>query len=175
VDFATRIIGAMRLDGATYEAVEADRDALWQAVVVVAAFGVAAGVGLSSGTPTLRSVVTLTGAALDAWLSWAAVVYHIGVRMLPEPETRADGAEIARTIGFSAAPGLLLALAAVPIARPATVAIVVVWMLAAMIVAVRHALDFTHVSRAVAVCLIGWMIVAILALSIGFAFGPLVS
>jgi hypothetical protein len=109
------------------------------------------------------------------WLSWAAVVYHVGARLLPEPQTRTDGAEIARTIGFSAAPGLLLALVAVPFARQATFAVVAAWMLVAMIVAVRHALDFSRVSRAIVVCLVGWLAVAALALAAGAAFGPLVS
>jgi hypothetical protein len=173
--FAARVLGAMRLDAATYEAVEADPGALRQAAIVVAAFGVAAGLGLSGGTPTFRSVAAVALGALAGWLSWAVVVYHVGTRLLAERQTRADGAEIARTIGFSAAPGLLLAVVAVPIGRPITLAIVSAWMLAAMVVAVRHALDFTHLSRAVAVCLVGWVVVAVLALSIGFAFGPLVS
>jgi hypothetical protein len=161
------------LETATYEAVEADPGALRQAAVVVAAFGVSAGLGLSGGAP-VSAVLTLTGGALAGWLSWALVVYYVGAGMLAERQTRADPAEIARTLGFSAAPGVLLALVAVPIVRPVALALVTTWMLAAMVVAVRHALDFAHLPRAIAVCLVGWTVVAILALAIGVAFGPVV-
>jgi hypothetical protein len=173
--FATRVIGAMRMDAATYEAIEADPGALRQAVLVVAGFGVAAGIGLAGSTPTARAIAIATSCALAGWLSWAAIVYHIGVRLVPEARTRSDTAEIARTIGFSAAPGLLFALLAVPVGRPVTFTLVSIWMLATMVVAVRQALDFTHLSRAIAVCLAGWVVVALLAFAMGFAFGPLVS
>jgi hypothetical protein len=102
-------------------------------------------------------------------------VYHIGVRLVPESRTRSDTAEIARTIGFSAALGVLFALLAVPAGRPLTFALVSIWMLATMVVAVRQALDFSHLSRAIAVCLAGWVAVALLAFAVGLAFGPLVS
>jgi hypothetical protein len=59
--------------------------------------------------------------------------------------------------------------------RLATFAVISLWMLASMVVAVRQALDFTHLSRAVAVCLAGWAVVALLALAMWIAFGPSVS
>jgi len=172
MDFAKRVFGAVRMDAATYEAIEADPGALRQAGLVVIGFGVAAGIGLAGSTPTARSVVVATVCALVGWLSWAAVVYHLGVRVFPESQTRSDPAEIARTIGFSAAPGLLFALLAVPVGRPVIFTAVSLWMLAAMVVAVRQALDFTHLSRAVAVCLAGWAIAVLLAFAMGFALGP---
>ena len=175
MQFATRVFGAMRMDAATYEAIEADPAALRQAVVVVAAFGVAAGIGLAGSTPTATAVVVAAACAIAGWLSWAALVYHIGVRVMPEARTRTDTAEIARTIGFSAAPGFLFVLLAIPPGRPVTFTVVSIWMLATMVVAVRQALDFTHLSRAVAVCVAAWIAVAFLMLAMGFAFGPLVS
>ena len=43
--------------------------------------------------------------------------------------------------------------------------VVSIWMLAAMVIAVRQALDYTGTLRAVAVCVIGWIVqVLILAL-----------
>ena len=66
-------------------------------------------------------------------------------------------------------------LLALPFARPVTFVVVSAWMLAAMIVAVRQALDFTHTTRAVAVCVAGWGLVAALALAAGFVFGARVS
>jgi hypothetical protein len=39
-----------------------------------------------------------------------------------------------------------------------------IWMLIAMVIAVRHALDYTSTGRAVGVVLIGWLAYAILLL-----------
>ena len=175
MDFATRVIGALRLDAATYEAIEADPRALRQAVAVVAGAGMAAGIGFAGHEPTARAVLIAAAGALVGWLSWAAVVYQLGVRVFPDARTRSDPAEIARTIGFSAAPGLLLVLLVLPMGRLVTFAVVSLWMLATMVVAVRQALDLVHLRRAIGVCVAGWAITALLALSIGFAFGPFVS
>ena len=66
-------------------------------------------------------------------------------------------------------------LLAVPFAPPLTSVVIAVWMLAAMIVAVRQALDFTHTARAIGVCVAAWALVAALALAAGFVFGSRVS
>jgi len=172
---ARRFYGSLRLDVATCEDVEADPSALPQALAIVLAFGAAAAIGLAGPAPHVGTVLAAGAASLAGWLSWAAIVSYLGVHVFPEPQTRSDIGELTRTLGFSVTPGLFLVLLAVPVARPVTFAIVSVWMLAAMIVAVRQALDFTHTTRAVAVCVAGWALVAALALAAGFVFGSRVS
>ena len=54
-------------------------------------------------------------------------------------------------------------------------ALCAVWMLAAMIVAVRQALDYTSTGRAIIVCVIGWALAIGLALAVGLLFGPTVA
>ena len=97
-------------------------------------------------------------AALAGWWIWAYVAYLIGTRLLPGPETRADPGELVRAIGFSSAPGVLRVLGVVsPIAGPVFL-VCTIWMLVAMVVAVRQALDYRGSVRAVAVCAIGFPI-----------------
>jgi hypothetical protein len=50
-------------------------------------------------------------------------------------------------------------------------AAVPLWMLAAMVMAVRQALDYTSTARAVAVCLFGWLLALGLILAAGFVAG----
>ena len=76
--------------------------------------------------------------------------------MLPGARTHSDAGELLRTIGFAAAPGLLLALGVLPGVTVPIFVMVSVWMLAAMIVAVRQALDYDNTAHAVAVCIFGW-------------------
>jgi hypothetical protein len=171
--FGRRLIGAARLDPRIYEEVEADTGALGQAVAVVLLSSVAAGIGLA-GLGALRFPGLLVGslAALAWWISWAVLTYLIGTHLLPEPQTRANTGELLRTIGFSATPGLLLVLGAVPGLTMPVFVVVAVWMLAAMILAVRQALDYSSTARAVGVCLTGWALSLVMAVVIGLFMSP---
>jgi hypothetical protein len=94
---------------------------------------------------------------------------------MPAPETRSDVGELLRTIGFSAAPGILRIFGVVPGAAIPAFVITAVWMLAAMIVAVRQALDYKSTARAIAVCGLGWVLTIVIAVGLGLVFGPAVS
>jgi hypothetical protein len=48
-------------------------------------------------------------------------------------------------------------------------------MLVAMIVAVRQALDYTSTARAIAVCVLGWMLSLVVAAVLGVVFATEVS
>jgi hypothetical protein len=103
---------------------------------------------------------------------WAGIAYWIGTRLLPGAQTQADHGELLRTIGFSSAPGVLRILGLIPpLALPAFL-IATAWMLVAMVVAVRQALDYCTTGRAIGVCAIGFPVYAIvLALSL-LLLGP---
>jgi hypothetical protein len=174
--FVMRLIGAMALDPVTYEEVEADHSATGQAVLVVVLSSVGAGIGargLGSGSP--RSMVFISAMSLAAWAAWALVTYTIGVKLMPEADTRSDVGELMRTIGFSSAPGMLRMFGIVPGASLAAFAITAIWMLVAMVVAVRQALDYKSTARAVAVCGLGWVLIVAIAVGLGLVFGPTVS
>jgi hypothetical protein len=51
-------------------------------------------------------------------------------------------------------------------------AITSVWMLAAMVVAVRQALDFTSTARAVVVCIVGWLLAGLIVIAFGLWLTP---
>jgi len=162
--FGQRIIGAARLDVNTYEEVEADTSALGQAMAVVVMASVAAGIG-SLRTGGFGGLVMATLAALVGWFIWAGLTYLIGTKMLPEPQTQADMGEMLRTIGFASSPGLLSVFGILPFVGALVGLITSIWMLLAFVVAVRQALDYKSTGRAVAVCLIGFVVY----LAIGFA------
>ena len=87
--FVQRIVGAAKLDVATYEEVESDRSATGQAAGVVLLVVIASGLGLLAA----GGFATLLIAALSAllgWIVWAAVIYVVGAKLLPESGTRAD-------------------------------------------------------------------------------------
>ncbi|HKB11275.1 MAG TPA: hypothetical protein VKD69_11485 [Vicinamibacterales bacterium] len=174
--FVMRLIGAISVDPVTYEEVEGDPTATGQALLVVLLSSLSAGIGargfVSSST---AGVLFISAVAMVAWAAWALVTYTIGTRLMPEPQTRADVGQLLRTIGFSSAPGMLRIFGIVPGAAPAAFAITSLWMLVAMVVAVRQALDYTSTARAVAVCLLGWTLALAIAVTVGLMFGPALS
>jgi hypothetical protein len=165
------MLRAALLDAELYEEVEADRGATGQACSVVVLSAVAAGIGGIEHHGVL-AILGYTFAALAGWWIWAYVAYLIGTRLLPGPQTQADPGELLRTIGFSSAPGVLRILALISPIASAVFLACTVWMLIAMVVAVRQALDYSGTLRAVAVCAIGFPIyAATLALSM-LLLGP---
>ena len=174
--FVQRLIGAVSLDVAIYEEVEADRGGTGQAFAVVVLSSLAAGVGARGfGGSSPINIAFFSMVALMSWAAWALLTYHIGARLLPGPQTRVDVGELLRTTGFAAAPGILRIFGVLPGVTLPAFAISAVWMLAAMIVAVRQALDYTSTARAIAVCVLGWTLAIVLAIALGLFFGPTVS
>ena len=106
--FVDRIFRACKLDANLYEEVEADKSATIQAALVVILSSLAAGVGaLHLGASNFLMAPLLS---LVSWYIWAYLIYLIGTKLFPEPNTKADHGELLRTIGFSSAPGLILSL-----------------------------------------------------------------
>ena len=159
--YIDRIVRAAKLDVNLYEEVEADKGALGQAMGVVVLSSIAAGVG-SIGQVGVKGIFIGTITALIAWYVWAYITYFIGVKILPEPQTKADHGELLRTIGFSSSPGLIRIFAIIPGLAGILFLVTSIWMLVAMVIAVRQALDYQSTLRAVAVCIIGWVIQAII-------------
>jgi hypothetical protein len=113
-------------------------------------------------------------AALIAWGSWAVLTYEIGARVFPEPETNVTVGQLLRTLGFSAAPGALTVVAALPGMAVPAFTIAAVWMLISMVVAVQRALDYDRPFRAVAVCLVAWSLSLGFVVLLGWVFGRVV-
>ena len=158
-----RMIRAAKLDAQLYEEVEADKGTLGQAMGVVVLASIAAGVG-GGALGGFSGFFIGTVGALISWFIWAALTYFIGTKILPEPTTRADIGELLRTTGFSSSPGLIRVFGLVPGFTNIVFLVSGVWMLTAMIIAVRQALDYQSTLRAVGVCTIGWIVQVVVLL-----------
>ena len=159
-DIRERMLRAVKLDPELYEEVEADPSAMGQATTVVVLSALAAGIGnLTHGG--VVGVLTATVGALIGWYVWAFLNYWIGTRLLPEPSTQADHGQLLRTMGFAAAPGLIRVLGVVPGLWGLVFGAAAIWMLVAMVIAVRQALDYQSTARAVGVCAAGWIVQAL--------------
>jgi hypothetical protein len=163
------MIGAARLRTETYEEVEADRSATVQAALVVVLVALATGIG-NLGSGNYIGLVVGVASGLVGWAFWAWITYFIGTRILRTPDTDADWGQLARTLGFAQSPGVLKVLGVVPAIGPGVFAIVSIWQLIAMVIAIRQALDYTSTWRAIAVAAIGFIAYAVV---IGVVFSLL--
>ncbi|MBM3941218.1 MAG: hypothetical protein FJ318_10165 [SAR202 cluster bacterium] len=148
-----RMVRSAKLDPHLYEEVEADTGAMSQALIIVAIVALITAVGVSRGgigDALLGIVLGIVG-----WALWAAITYFVGAKLLPTPQTHADWGQMLRVLGFAQSVGVLRVLGVIPGVGALLLFIVLLWQIAAMVVAVRQALDYTSTLRAVAVVIIG--------------------
>lgn len=167
--FTQRIIGAATLDVRTYEEIEHDRNATGQAAGVVAIAAVASAIGAlgpAGGSPLIGGTIT----AFVGWAVWAGVTLAIGSWLFGGT---ADLGEMLRTLGFANAPGILYIFGFLPFLGGLISLVVLPWMLACGVVAIRQALDFST-GKAIATALIGLLpYIAARAILSGLTFGLL--
>lgn len=157
-----RMIGASRLDPEIYEEVEADRSATRQAAAVVVIVAAAGGLG-ALGFGGIGGLIFGIIFGLINWALWAGITYWVGTTLFRTPETRADWGELARTTGFAQSPGVLRIFGVIPAIGPVIFTVVGIWQLAAMVTAVRQALDYESTWRAVGVVLVGFIPLVIIS------------
>lgn len=166
-----RAVGAARLDAGIYEEIEHDPAALGQAMMVVAVASVCAGIGAAQGG--LGAIIVGVVTSLIGWLIWATFTWIVGTKMLPEPTTQASLVELMRTLGFSASPGVFSIVGFVPVVGALIALLALGWQLAAMVVAVRSALDYAANGRAIAVCLIGFAVYLLVVIVVASMIGTM--
>ena len=154
------MIGAAKLRTDTYEEVEADRSATIQAMSVVLLVALATGIG-GLGAGGIPGLVGGVIAALVGWAIWAWITYLIGTTILRTPETDANWGQLARTLGYAQSPGVLKVFAVIPAIGPVVFAVVSIWQLVAMVIAIRQALDYTSTFRAIGVAIVGFIAYAV--------------
>lgn len=157
-----RMLRAARLDAHLYEEVEHDTSATGQAMMVVVITSLAAGIGTITATGIWGLVAGVLGGLLG-WVILSGLTYFIGVTLLKTPHTDATWGQLLRTIGFAQSPGMLAVFGFIPWIGAVILFGTGVWVLVAVVIAVRQALDYTSTIRAVLVTLAGWAVLFVLS------------
>ena len=162
--FITRIFRAIKIDIELYEEVEKDKKATVQAGIVVVLSSLAAGVGaLQMGMSNFLLAPVMS---LLSWYVWAYVIYFVGVKLLGDRKTKSSHGELLRTIGFSSAPGLIRVFGIIPSLTSVVFITTSIWMLVAMVIAVRQALDYKSTWRAIGVVVTAFLLQSIILVMI---------
>jgi hypothetical protein len=167
-----RMIGALRLDDATYEEIEADKKATGQAAYVVVATSLVSGaVNGVLGSPEDGFFGAI--GAFIGWAFYAWVAYIVGVKLFPGKHTRSDWGEIARTLGFANTPRFLIVLALIPGMAGLVTSVIGFWILISTIVALRTALDVSA-GRAIWVAIASTIGQVLIIITVLFFAGALI-
>jgi hypothetical protein len=165
------MIRAAMLQAGLYEEVEADKSATLQALLVVVLVALATGIGGLRGGD-VGALVPGVLVALGGWALWALITYLFGTTLFRTPETHADWGELARTLGFAQSAGVFKVFGFLPVVGNAVFFAVSLWQLAAMVLAIRQALDYRSLWRAVAVAVAGFIVnLVLLALFLALFVG----
>jgi hypothetical protein len=165
--FQDRVVGALRLQAATFEDVEHDPSAVSQAAIVVLAAAVAGVIGSSAWGLNPGVAVASIVFGFIGWAVGAAVVWLVGTRLMPGKNTEADFQQVLRVVGFAQAPGLFAVLGIIPFLGWLIRFAASIWTLIALVIAVRQALDYDDTVKAVIVCVIAWVIMFVVMMMVG--------
>lgn len=171
--FQNRVIGALRLQAATFEEVEHDATATSQAAIIVI------GGAISSALASLAyfSLLGFGGFATAAivgviirpimWVVGSYVLLMVGTKLMPGKNTEADLGQLLRCTGFAAAPMLGGIIGIIPILGWLIAFLLGLWSLAATVVAVKAALDYDDIVKAVIVTVIAWVVIFVAMMIVG--------
>ena len=171
-----RMIGAALFNRETYEEIEADQGALGQAmgvVLLVTLCGIIGGIiggffeGEAVGLGILLGIISGFVFGVVRWAIWVSVMYLVGGKMLRTGDTETTWSEVGRVVGFAYSPGVLSLFTFVPVVGGLFWLVGVVWQVAAVVVAVRQAMDFQSTGRAIGVVLLSAVIAVIPLIIVG--------
>ena len=155
-NFIERIIRVLSLDFQVYKEVEDDKAATIQAAIIVILSSMSGGFGyiyrFGTGGIFIGIMMTLVG-----WVVWIYLLYLIGTKILPESQTQANMAQLFRATGLASSPGLLRLLGMIPLLGNFVATVASLWILVTTILAAKQVFDYKSTTRAIVVCVIGWI------------------
>lgn len=165
------MIGVLKLDIATYESIERDRDAMTQALTVVAIAAVASGIGAARDNGVAGLIVGVIAAILS-WILFSFVAYFVGTRLIPGQNTVATPGELLRTIGFARTPGVLAVFGLLGAFGSLLAFVGGIWAIVTGIVGLKVALEMSTgraIATGIIAAILSGFVVALLLLPFGIA------
>lgn len=153
--FIGRLIRALKLDPLVYSEIKQDRSVLIQSLLLALISSIASGMGNSGGYS--EKILFLSLMFFGGWFFWSILIYVLGTKVFPEPETETSLIDIFRVTGFAATPGLLKILAFLPAFTGIILFGATVWMLGCTVVASKQALHYQSMPRAMGITLLSWI------------------
>lgn len=166
--FSDGVSAATRLDAAFYDRVTRDQGATVPAVaLMVVVNALSAVVPFVRGDTSLRQALFFGIVSFLAWFAWMGTSYWLGSTVLAVSSRGADWMGFLRATSFASAPGLLRILSVFGCLGGLLAVVSGIWILCAMVVAMRESLRLGSTDRAVGVCLLGFVVEIAVLLGLG--------
>lgn len=163
-----RVMGILKLDIPTYEAIEHDRNAMKEAAIIVGLAALAGAIGgIREGA---GGVILGIISALIGWIIFSALAYFFGTQLFGTPTTQADVEQVARLVGYAQAPRILAIFGFIPVLGWLISLVGAIWSLICVIIAIRQSLEFST-GRAVITAIVAAIAFAIVMGILGLIFG----
>jgi hypothetical protein len=169
-----RVIRAIRLDPTLYREVADDDQYTNEGLMIViavalfSAIGSSIGAAMTDGRPIVSFIVQIANTLVFGWLLWAVLAYFIGTAL----GGKSSITEMARTLAYANAPGLLGVLAFIPCIGWVLVLAAFVLTIAAGVIAIRESMEF-DTTNAVVTAVLGFGVYIVARLVIGLFLGGL--
>ena len=164
-NFSKIIIRSIKLDKNLYKDPNTFGElSIYYAGLIMVLDGVAGAIALSTlyKTNIIFSGIT----ALLSWLVWGVLIYVIGIKLFPDPNTDTNFKKIMITVGLAHAPGLFRFFVLTPGLMIPIVFITQFWIFASLIIGIRETLNFKSNFKSAGVIIIAFLIISIVSLSI---------
>ena len=162
--FSKVIFSSIKLDKNLYKDPNTFGElSLYYAGLIMILDGVAGAVAL--GTLYKTNIFFSGITALLSWMVWTALIYVIGVKLFPDPDTDVNFKKILIAVGLAHAPGLFRFFVFMPSLVIPIVFFTQFWIFASLIIAVRETLNFKSNLKSAGVIIIAFLIISIVSLS----------
>lgn len=169
-----RIVRAVRLDQTLYREIADNESYTNEGVMIVvivavlSAIGASIGAAMGDGRPIVAFIVQVANSLIFGWLLWAVVAYFIGTAL----GGKSSITEMARTLAYANAPGLLGLFSFIPCIGPILMLAAFVLTIAAGVIAIRESMEF-DTTNAVVTAVLGFGVYIVARLVIGIFMGGL--
>ncbi|TFH31990.1 MAG: hypothetical protein E4G99_13305 [Anaerolineales bacterium] len=167
-----RIVRAIRLDPTLYRQVADDKQYTKEAFIIVlivslfSAVGAAIGAAMADANALLAFMTSLLSTILFGWLLWAVIAYFLGTML----GGKSGVTEMARTLGYANAPGLLGVFTFIPCVGWMIALAGLLLSLVAGVIAIRESMEFNTTSALITASA-GFVAYIVVRLVIGFVLG----
>ena len=125
--------------------------------------GVAGAIAANTIVKTSIGVSGLT--AILTWLVWAIFIYVIGVKILPDKESKIPFKKVLIAVGYAHSPGLLRFFAVTPDLVLLIVFLTQFWIFASLIISTKQILNLKSNFKAFGVVFLSFLIIAFLSIA----------
>ena len=137
--------------------------AIYFAGLIMILDGIAGAVAANTIVKTSIGISGLT--AILTWLIWTIFIYVIGVKLIPDKNTKVSIKKILNGVGYAHSPGLIRFFAVTPELVIPIIFLTQFWIFASLILSTKHILNLKSNFKSFGVVFLSFLIIAFLSIS----------